>query len=120
MARTPEAAVKEKVTALLNSYAGIWYYMPVPTGYGKRTVDYLGCFRGVFFAIETKAEGKQPTPLQFQTIEDIEGAYGTVFIVAGETPDDLLDLYEWLEAVNERVPYVRQPPAPSQVRGRPI
>lgn len=116
MGRTPEGRVKEKVTELLNSYAGIWYYMPVPTGYGRRTVDYIGCFRGVFFAIETKAEGKAPTPLQRQTLHAIKDAGGRTFVIDGETPDDLLPLYEWLETINGNVPHVREPRPPETRR----
>lgn len=51
-----EADVKKGVRKLLDSYgASVWYFMPVPTGYGVRGVpDFIVCFRGRFLAIEAK------------------------------------------------------------------
>jgi len=53
----PEGEVKQEV---LRGLAGIgaYYFMPVQTGFGKRTVDILACYKGRFIAIECKrAEG---------------------------------------------------------------
>ena len=50
--------------------------MPVQTGYGKTTVDFLCCVKGRFVAIETKAVGKEPTPLQYLTLARIEDTGG--------------------------------------------
>ena len=71
--RTAEGKLKDKVRKLLDE-AGAWYWMPVPSGYGRSTLDFIGCYRGRFFAIETKAPGGQPTQRQSIVIEELRGA----------------------------------------------
>lgn len=93
MAQTPEGKVKKKVTDLLKSVSGLYYFMPVPSGYGESTLDYIGCYRGLLFAIETKAPGKQPTDRQKQIISAIKRAGGVVFVIDGDTTE----LKEWIE-----------------------
>jgi penicillin-binding protein-related factor A (putative recombinase) len=41
--------------------------MPVPSGYGESTLDYIGCYKARFFAIETKKPGGKLTPRQQNT-----------------------------------------------------
>lgn len=42
-----------------------WYYMPVQSGMGmSKIADFVGQYKGRFFAIETKAPGKKCTGLQ--------------------------------------------------------
>lgn len=72
----------------------MYYYMPVPYGYGNQTVDFLGCHKGRFFAIEAKAPGKEPTPRQERTLNQVFLARGAVFTVDG--PDGLTYLQAWL------------------------
>lgn len=94
MAQTPEGKVKKKVSDFLKSISGLYYFMPVPSGYGESTVDYIGCYRGLFFAIETKAPGKHPTNRQKQIISAIERAGGAVFVIDG----DIQELEQWIKA----------------------
>lgn len=85
MATTPEGRIKKKINSVLASYGNdIYYHCPVPGGYGRRTVDYLGCIRGVFFAIEAKRPNGKPTPLQAGTLDAIGGAKGCAFVVHDE------------------------------------
>ena len=91
---TPEGKVKKKISDYLRRVDGLWYNMPVPGGYGVSTLDYLGCYRGRFFAIEAKAAGKKPTDRQRIMMEDIEYAGGKCFVVDS---DDLTDLKTWIE-----------------------
>ena len=94
---TPESRVKTKINKVLDKYKGrIYKYMPVPGGFGAPTLDYLGCFRGLFFAIEAKAPGKEPTPRQEGTIDTMHGARGRVFVIDGDTSE----LEKWLEEVD--------------------
>lgn len=86
---TPEGKIKERVKKLLKAY-GIYYHMPVMNGMGAPTLDFICCYKGRYFAIETKAPGKKPTPRQLITIRDIEQAGGWVFVVAND--EDLLVL----------------------------
>lgn len=117
MGMTPEGKVKDEVRRLLDCYQGIWYYMPVPTGYGMKTIDFLGCFRGSFFGIETKGEGKAPTALQAKVIAEIKAAGGRTFVIVGE--NNARPLYNWLETINGTVPHVREPSAPEASRPVP-
>lgn len=79
---TPEGKVKDRVKKLLKE-AGAYYHLPVLNGMGAPTLDIIGCHRGAFFAIETKAPGKKPTERQLQTMEAMSAAGGTVFVVDG-------------------------------------
>ena len=80
---TPEGEVKKTVSKLLKSYPNVFYDMPVPSGYGKSTIDYFGCAGGLFFAIEAKAEGKEPTARQWRILETIVDAGGKIFAIDG-------------------------------------
>ena len=80
---TPEGRVKAAVKAALKA-RGIWYCMPMGTGYGSSGVpDFLCCHQGRFLAIETKAPGKRSntTVLQAQQIASIQGAGGTALVI---------------------------------------
>lgn len=93
MATTPEGKVKKTVSSLLRSIPELYYFMPVPSGYGESTLDYLGCYRGQFFAIETKKPGGKPTDRQNMMIERMRKAGGQVFVIDG----DLTELKNWIE-----------------------
>jgi hypothetical protein len=83
--KTPEGKIKAKIKKLLDSYGErLYYFMPVPTGYGKRSVDYLCCVDGLFFAIEAKRPGAKPTAYQEITLQQIRFAGGTVFVINGD------------------------------------
>lgn len=92
MAQTPEGKVKKKVSDLLKATPGLYYDMPVPGGFGGSTLDYVGCHRGDFFAIETKKPGGKPTARQYQIIARMEAAGGKTFVIDG----DLTELEDWL------------------------
>lgn len=79
---------------MLKSVEGVFYTMPVPSGFGESTLDYLGCYRGRFFAVETKALGKKPTPRQQLIIESMKRAGAAVFVIDGDTTE----LEQWIKA----------------------
>ena len=84
---TPEGKVKALVRRRLKEEFDAhppfkhYAFMPVQSGRGKRTLDILLCVGGRFFAIETKAPGKDLTELQKDTRDDILAAGGTVYKV---------------------------------------
>ena len=81
MASTPEAKVKEKIKKILKAH-GVWYAMPMGTGYGNSGVpDFLCCIKGKFLAIEAKAGKGIPTALQEKNLRDIEKAGGRTLVV---------------------------------------
>jgi hypothetical protein len=92
---TPEGKVKAAVKRCLKKF-GVYYFMPVQTGLGAKTLDFLCCVRGIFFAIETKAPGNKPTPLQLLTIEEIEQAGGKTLVIDST---DTSELEVWLKHV---------------------
>jgi hypothetical protein len=75
---TPEGQLKKQVKHFLTE-CGAYFFMPVQTGYGRTTVDFLCCIGGRFVAIETKAKGKTPTPLQLIVLGQIREAGGVAF-----------------------------------------
>ena len=115
MAQTPEGKVKDRVKKLLNFY-GIftiqqaqkilddetsiaviegYFHMAVVNGMGESTLDFTGCYRGKFFAIETKAYNEQMTDRQELTAFVMREAGGPVFLINDETGVE--PLKQWLE-----------------------
>jgi len=79
---TPEGIVKRDIKAHLTGVENCWFFMPVPMGYGPRGIpDFVGCYRGRFFAIEAKrAEGGKLTPWQEKVGKAIQMAGGLWFL----------------------------------------
>lgn len=81
MAATPEVKVKKQIRAILDAY-GVYYAMPIGTGYGNSGVpDFLCCVNGHFLAIEAKAGKGKTTALQDAHIEKIRGCGGTALVI---------------------------------------
>lgn len=96
---TPEGRVKKEVRAYLISLgcrpAGGkkpegevtgWFYFPVQNGMGVVGIpDIVGCYKGQFFAIETKAPGKKANVSRNQAlrIAEIQEAGGLVLVADG-------------------------------------
>lgn len=98
---TPEGKVKARIKKVLDNYKGrIYTYMPVPGGFGKPTLDYIGFFHGRGFAIEAKKPRGEPTERQDGTIADMRAAGARVFVIDGLNGElEQLDL--WLDAVED-------------------
>ena len=92
---TPEGRVKAAIKRALQKH-GVYFEMPVPSGYGKSGLDFTCCHRGRFFAIEAKAPGKQATPRQELRMREMGAAGGKTFEIDG--PTGLRDLEEWLKS----------------------
>lgn len=71
----PESTLKAEVKEYLRE-RGAYFFMPVQTGYGSYTVDFLCCLDGKFVGIETKAVGRELTPRQKRTLTLIKQANG--------------------------------------------
>ena len=107
---TPEGKVKQIVRIFLHSrrvypaagkewdskILGLgWYYMPVQNGMGVTGIhDFIGCYKGRFFSIETKAIGKDLTENQIGRRREIELAGGHTFVVREAA--DLQSLDDWM------------------------
>lgn len=78
---TPEGKVKDVVKKRL-AEAGVYFFMPRGTVYGRRGVpDVVGCMDGRFFAIEVKAGKNKPTKLQLLEHDAIRTTGGVVLVV---------------------------------------
>ncbi len=100
-ASTPEGKVKKEIKKVLDKYKGeghIYWYMPVPGGYGKSTLDYLGFFYGLGFAIEAKRPRKGPTDRQGVVRDEIRAAGAEVFVINDD--ESLVDFEDWLQSVS--------------------
>jgi Holliday junction resolvase len=74
--KTPESYEKDDVCRYLDSI-GAWYFRPYMAGYGKSGVpDIVACVYGVFWALEIKREGKEPTVIQARRIKEIQNSGG--------------------------------------------
>jgi Holliday junction resolvase len=92
MVTTPEAKVKKRVKEILDKL-NAYYFMPATGGYGRSGIpDIVGCFRGVFFAIECKAGKGIPTALQERELYKIKTAGGQAWLVNEENVDQLYEL----------------------------
>ena len=90
---TPEYRVKARLKKRLKEEFGseCYWFMPVQSGFGSPSLDFLICISGLFVSIETKAPGKKPTPLQETTIANMRAAGALVFVVDGdESLDDAI------------------------------
>lgn len=84
---TPEGKVKDTIKEFLRS-RGVaslsrpvpdpvgYYHMYVPSGYGDPALDFTGCYKGRFFAIETKSRGNVPSALQNRVMKAHQDALG--------------------------------------------
>lgn len=94
---TPEGKVKAEIKAELKK-RGWYFFMPVQTGYGATSVDFLVCVplpdywpdktHGCFLAIEAKrADGKRATTKrQDRVLADVQ-ASGGIAVVARSWAD---------------------------------
>jgi len=106
-----ESVVKDNLKKLLLAYgifpaakAGTfpegntgWYYMPVGgLGSVAGIPDFIGKYKGFFWAVETKAPKKKPTGFQKLQIEAINTSPGPCFVIDG----DFTEFEKWLKSIN--------------------
>lgn len=77
----PEETVKAAIKGWLKDH-GAYFFMPVQTGYGATSLDFLVCLNGRFVGIETKRPGiKRPSPRQQICMDNIIAAGGIAVCV---------------------------------------
>jgi len=92
--KSPEGFEKDDICKYLVSILA-WFFRPYMAGFGKAGVaDIIACIPtvitqsmvgktlGIFYSIEVKRPGKEPTPRQETRMKEIEAAGG--FAVAGD------------------------------------
>jgi pantoate kinase len=95
MASTPEVKVKKQIRKLLDEL-GVYYAMPIGTGYGNSGVpDFLVCANGVFIGVEAKAGKNKPTALQEEHMRRIRSAGGVAMVVNEDNINELRKVITW-------------------------
>ena len=95
--QTPEGKLKAYARKRLRAI-GAYVFSPVQMGYGATTLDDLCCLNGRFIGIEYKQQGKEPTPRQYQVIEQINAAGGLAFACdSRESFEDALRFYKLIQ-----------------------
>jgi hypothetical protein len=81
----PEKLVKEHVKQKLKHKGpDVFFFMPAMGQFGFAGVpDFVGSYRGKFFALETKGLGKNPTKLQEICHDLIRAAGGECIVIRG-------------------------------------
>ena len=83
MAKAPEAKVKDVIRSALRAVGdSLWFFMPIGGMFSMPGIpDFVGVYRGRFFAIEAKSATGRPTKMQLAVHELIRKAGGVVEIV---------------------------------------
>lgn len=88
MAVTPEGKVKDSIKKIIDKYPSAWYFMPIPA-YHRGIPDFIGVYRGIFFAIEAKAGKGKLTALQRLVKTSISNTRGIYLVVNEENVADV-------------------------------
>lgn len=90
---TPESKVKQSLQQRLKSFPPheLWYYF-AQDRFTSGIPDVIGVMRGVFFAVELKAAGKKPRPLQKVVLKTM--AMAGAVVGAADNVDDALAIVE--------------------------
>ena len=75
-----ERAIKQAVKKRL-AELGAYQFWAVQSGYGAATLDCVGCYKSLYYAIETKRPGFKPSKRQLVTMADIKAAGGIVMVI---------------------------------------
>lgn len=76
---SPEWYEKRDIDACLDEL-DCFVFAPTTGGYGKSgNADRIGCYKGLFFAIEVKRPEKEPTALQWKRMSEVQAAGGRAF-----------------------------------------
>ena len=90
MAQTPESKVKASIKKILLKH-GIYYVMPIGSGYGNAGVpDFICNVNGRFLAIEAKAGRGELTALQIRNLARINADGGVGLTIR----EDMMDYLE--------------------------
>ena len=101
MAATPEALVKKQIRKILDA-EGVYYAMPMGTGYGNSGVpDFLCCVAGKFLAIEAKAGKGTTTALQEDHLARIKESRGVTMVINEKNLDSLMPLIQFMWRCDE-------------------
>lgn len=94
-----EKDVKAAVKKIFNQY-GVWFYMIVPLAYSRTGVpDFICCYKGTFFAVETKFGYNKPSPRQVLEMDAISKAGGECFVINEKNIEALVKYLDHIKEV---------------------
>ena len=86
----PEKKVKQEIKDYLTARQ-IYFFMPVPTGYGRRVIpDFIVCYRGRFIALECKSDVGTTSAWQDRELAMIRGSGGVAVVCKAPVHLDVL------------------------------
>ena len=96
-----ERDVKEEVKKVLQGYGDrVWYFMPVPTGFGVQGVpDFVCSIGGRFVGIETKFGSNGLTKFQIKQMEGIVQTGAAHMVINEKNVDSLRAVIEGVLAL---------------------
>ena len=87
--KVTEKWVKRQVVQRLKEL-GAYYFYPVASGYMSSGVpDIVACYKSKFIAIECKANGNKPTPLQTKNLNEINSCLGIALVIDENNLEDV-------------------------------
>lgn len=91
MARTPEGKVKDELKKQLREIGAFQVQVIQGVMSFGGISDSLVCYRGIFFALEVKADATRrgPTPLQMQFLDGVSAAGGISYVVDAHNVHDI-------------------------------
>lgn len=92
-------AVKDTFKQVSEQYPGkLWWFMPPANGYGRSGIpDFVGCFNGQLFAVETKFASGKLTAHQLNETAALTQANARVWIVRETSVDGFgLEFNAWV------------------------
>lgn len=93
---TPEGKVKARIKGYLDTLgADCWYFLPMMMGYGRKGIpDIIGCYCGIGFVIEVKADldMNDPTAWQARELEAFSRAGGIAILA--DSADQVKEAFE--------------------------
>lgn len=89
---TPEGAEKVVIKKYLEEI-GAYHFWPVQTGYGRATLDCIGCDQGYYFSIEVKSERGRMNDRQRFIMAEMQKAGAHVFV--GTAAKVIREFQQW-------------------------
>jgi len=86
-----ESDVKKETKKVLTSFGDrLWWYMPVPSGYGTQGIpDFVCCLDGMFVGIETKFGANGLSRWQVKQRDDMSKAGGAFYTITEKNVHEL-------------------------------
>jgi len=86
MKQISEKRIKLKVKEVLEIAFITWWFMPVANEFTRKGIpDFIGCYDGLFFAVETKTIDNELSAAQKHERLNILKAGGAYFVITSET-----------------------------------